>query len=52
MIINNRFVLGVLNCEKLFPLETTAIGIFLYLAPEANDYDSLADIGFSRFLQN
>ena len=27
----------------------SADGIFLYLAPEANDYDSLAGIGFSRF---
>ena len=23
-----------------------------WIASEANDYDSLADIGFSRFLQN
>ena len=28
---------------------TFAHGIFLYLAPKANDYDSFADLGFSRF---
>ena len=26
--------------------------IFLSLAPEANDYDLLVDVIFSRFLQN
>ena len=41
----------VLNFEN-FPLEKSVHGIFLSLAPEANDYDSLADIAFSRLLQN
>ena len=51
MILNNGIVFGFSIVKSFFHWKN-AHGISLYLAPEANDYDSLADIAFSRLLQN
>jgi len=49
MILNNIFVKGASIVQSFFQMKNRSFrGIFFYLAHEANDYDSLTEMGFSR----
>ena len=49
LILNNICVKGVSIVQKKSKGKKVLFhGIFFYLAPEANDYESLTEIGFSR----